>query len=92
MVKVKSNSDNVYYNIPLLEMSKLCVYLNMKKTIGEQIKEARLAKGYKNQAQLAVKLNMSVDTISGLESGRKKSTKLTILQLIGEELGITFEI
>lgn len=64
----------------------------MEKTLGQQIKEARLAKGYKNQAQLAVKLNMSTDTISGLESGRKKSTSLTILQLIGKELGITFKI
>lgn len=64
----------------------------MAKTIGEQIKEARLAKGYKNQAQLAVKLNMSVNTLSGLESGRKKSTSLTILQLIGKELDIKFEI
>ncbi len=63
-----------------------------KNTIGKQIQEARIAKGYKNQAQLAVKLNMSVNTISGLESGRKKSTSLTILQLIGEELGIKFEI
>lgn len=63
-----------------------------KKTLGEQIKEARISKGYKNQAQLAVKLNMSVNTISGLESGRKKSTSLTILQLIGEELDITFQI
>jgi len=60
--------------------------------IGKQIKAARIAKGYKNQAQLAVKLNMSVNTISGLESGRKKSVKTLILQLIGKELGITFEI
>jgi len=64
----------------------------MAKTIGDQIKEARIAKGYKNQAQLAVKLNMSVDTISGLESGRKKSTSITVLQLIGKELNIKFEI
>lgn len=64
----------------------------MPKTIGDQIREARIAKGYKNQAQLAVKLNMSVNTLSGLESGRKKSTSLTILQLIGKELDITFEI
>lgn len=63
-----------------------------KKTLGKQIRDARIAKGYKNQAQLAVKLNMSVNTISGLESGRKKSTSLTILQLIGEELDIKFEI
>ena len=61
-------------------------------TWGKQIKEAREAKGYKNQAQLAVKLNMSVNTINGLESGRKKSTSLAILQLIGKELDITFEI
>lgn len=61
-------------------------------TIGEKIRDGRIAKGYKNQAQLAVKLNMSVNTISGLESGRKTSTSLTILQLIGRELGITFEI
>lgn len=64
----------------------------MVENIGEQIKNARLAKGFKNQAQLAVKLNLSVDTISGLESGRKKSVSLTILQLIGKELDITFEI
>lgn len=63
-----------------------------KKSIGKQIQEARIAKGYKNQSQLAVKLNISTNTISGLESGRKKSTSLTILQLIGEELGIKFEI
>lgn len=63
-----------------------------EKTIGNQIKEARIAKGYKNQAQLAVKLNISVETLSGLESGRKKSTSLTILQLIGKELDIKFEI
>lgn len=61
-------------------------------TIGEKIRDGRIAKGYKNQAQLAVKLNMSVNTISGLESGRKTSTSLTILQLIGKELGITFNI
>lgn len=60
--------------------------------IGKQISEARKAKGYKNAAQLAVKLNLSVDTISGLESGRKTSTSLTILRLIGKELGIKFEI
>jgi len=60
--------------------------------IGAKIKEGRKAKGFKNQAQLAVKLNMSVNTISGLESGRKKSTSVTILQLIGRELGITFQI
>jgi len=65
---------------------------NKQTIIGKQIQEARIAKGYKNQAQLAVKLNMSVDTIAGLESGRKKSTSLTMLQLIGKELGITFEI
>lgn len=64
----------------------------MATTMGEQIKKARLAKGYKNQAQLAVKLNISVETLSGLESGRKKSTSLTILQLIGKELDIKFEI
>ena len=63
-----------------------------QKSIGDQIRDARVAKGYKNQAQLAVKLNMSVNTISGLESGRKKSTSLTILQLIGKELDIKFEI
>ncbi len=76
-------------------MSKLVyifVFMEEKKSLGDQIRDARIAKGYKSQAQLAVKLNMSVDTISGLESGRKKSTKLTILQLIGEELGIKFEI
>ena len=73
-------------------MCNFDVYLVMEKTIGDQIREARLAKGYKNQAQLAVKLNMSTDTISGLESGRKKSTSLTILQLIGKELDITFKI
>lgn len=66
--------------------------METKQTIGDQIRDARIAKGYKNQAHLAVKLNISVNTISGLESGRKKSTSLTILQLIGEELGITFEI
>lgn len=66
--------------------------MNDKKPLGEQIRDARIAKGYKNQAQLAVKLNMSVNTISGLESGRKKSTSLTILQLIGKELDIKFEI
>lgn len=66
--------------------------MDKKLTIGEQIKEARKAKGFKNAAQLAVKLNVSVDTISGLESGRKKSTSLTILQIIGKELNITFEI
>lgn len=64
----------------------------MATTIGDQIRDARIAKGYKNQAQLAVKLNISVETLSGLESGRKKSTSLTILQLIGKELDIKFEI
>lgn len=63
-----------------------------RQTIGDQIKDARKLKGYKNVAQLAVKLNISVATISGLESGRKKSTSLTILQLIGKELEITFKI
>ncbi len=60
--------------------------------LGNKIYEARIAKGYKNASELAVKLNMSVNTISGLESGRKKSTSLTNLRLIGEELGIKFEI
>ncbi len=68
------------------------ISMEAKKTLGTQIRDARIAKGFKNQAQLAVKLNMSVNTISGLESGRKKSTSLTILQLIGEELDIKFEI
>lgn len=68
------------------------LYLIMENTIGTKIRDARKAKGYKNQAQLAVKLNVSVDTISGLESGRKKSVSLTILQLIGKELDIKFEI
>lgn len=66
--------------------------MERKKSIGDQIKEARIAKGFKNQAQLAVKLNMSVNTISGLESGRKKSTSITILKIIGNELNIKFEI
>lgn len=59
--------------------------------IGNQIKIARDAAGL-TQQQLADKINVHKDTISGLESGRKKSTSITILQLIGEELNITFEI
>ncbi len=70
----------------------MLLHLFMEKKLGKIIKDARIAKGYKNQAQLAVKLNMSVNTISGLESGRKTSTSLTILKLIGEELDIKFEI
>ena len=73
---------------PLLFNAKM----EEKKSLGTQIRDARKAKGYKNVAQLAVKLNISVNTLSGLESGRKKSTSLTILQLIGNELGIKFEI
>jgi len=62
------------------------------KLIGTQIREARIAHGFKNQAQLAVKLNMSVNTLSGIESGRKKGTRTEILRVIGEELNIKFEI
>ena len=62
------------------------------KLIGKQIQKARIAHGFKNQAQLAVKLNMSVNTLSGIESGRKKSTRTEILSIIGKELGIKFEI
>ena len=64
----------------------------MAKDLKEQIKEARKAAGFKTAAQLAVKLGVSVDTISGLESGRKKSTSLYILQKIQAELNIKFEI
>lgn len=63
----------------------------MEKSIGEQIKEARKVKGL-TQLQLAGKIRVSLDTISGLESGRKQNTSLTILQLIGTELDIKFEI
>lgn len=63
----------------------------MAQSIGTQIKEAREAKKL-TQFQLAAKIRVSLDTISGLECGRKKNTSITMLQLIGEELGITFEI
>lgn len=63
----------------------------MENTIGTQIKDAREAKRL-TQFELAAKIRVSLDTISGLESGRKKNTSITMLQLIGEELGITFEI
>jgi transcriptional regulator with XRE-family HTH domain len=66
--------------------------MESSKERGERIKDARIAKGFKNQAQLAVKLNMSVNTLSALESGRKVNTRTSILQLIGKELNIKFEI
>lgn len=67
------------------------VLLVMEKSIGTQIKEARIAAGL-TQIQLANKINVHKDTISGLECGRRKSTSITILQLIGNELEVKFEI
>lgn len=63
----------------------------MENSIGIKIKEAREAKGL-TQFQLAARIRVSLDTISGLECGRKKNTSVTILQLIGDELDIKFEI
>ena len=59
--------------------------------MGEQIRDARIAKGY-SQTQLSAKINVSINTLSGLESGRRKSTSIIILQLISDELGIKFAI
>lgn len=66
------------------------VLLDME-NLGIQIKNARKAAGL-TQQELSEKINVHKDTISGLESGRKKSTSLTVLQLIGNELNIKFEI
>jgi transcriptional regulator with XRE-family HTH domain len=60
-------------------------------TLGIQIRDARKAAGL-TQKQLSEKVFVCKDLISSLESGRKKSTSLTVLQLIGKELNIRFEI
>lgn len=66
------------------------ILLNME-NLGNQIRDARKLAGL-TQQELSDKINVHKDTISGLESGRKKSTSLTVLQLIGKELNIKFEI
>ncbi len=62
-----------------------------KQPIGNQIYLARKAAGL-TQQQLADRTSVHKDTISGLESGRKKSTSLATLQLLGKQLDVTFEI
>lgn len=58
---------------------------------GEKIKKARLSKDL-TQLQLASKVNVSISTISNLELGKKDSISTATLQLIGDELGIKFEL
>lgn len=58
---------------------------------GKKIQEARINKGL-TQLQLAVKVNVSISTISNIELAKKDSVSTSTLQLIGKELDIQFEI
>lgn len=58
---------------------------------GKKIKDARIDKGL-TQLQLAVKVNVSISTISNLELSKKVSISTVTLELIGNELGIKFEL
>lgn len=61
------------------------------KEIGEKIKKAREERKI-TQLALAYKLDMSTATISKLENGHLTSVNTKILQLIGKELNLKFEI
>jgi transcriptional regulator with XRE-family HTH domain len=58
---------------------------------GKKIKEARLKKGL-TQLQLAVRVNVSISTISNMELAKKQSVSTGTLDLISKELGIKFEL
>lgn len=58
---------------------------------GKKIKNARIKKGL-TQLQLAVKVNVSISTISNLELAKKQSVSTGTLDLISKELDIKFEL
>jgi transcriptional regulator with XRE-family HTH domain len=67
----------------------------MPKTIGQQIKEARLVKGF-NQVQLAVDSMVSLSTIGALEQektlNKKTDTSTYNIRLLQKTLNIKIEL
>ena len=72
-------------------MNKYYIFVYMKWKHGKKIKEARINKGL-TQLQLAVKVNVSISTISSLELEKKQSISTSTLELIGKALDLNFEI
>lgn len=62
-----------------------------KPTLGDQLKQAREAKGM-TQEQVHQLSNVSVFTISGLETGRINNVSTHVLRGLQYALGIVFEI
>lgn len=62
----------------------------MRKLVGENVKKARIAKGM-TQEELAEKSGFSQQYISGLESGRRNPTIVTIYE-IAQALGVSHEV
>ena len=63
--------------------------MDMRKLVGENVKMARIAKGM-TQEELAEKSGFSQRYISGLESGRRNPTIVTIYE-IAQALGVSHE-
>ncbi|MCB2015226.1 MAG: helix-turn-helix transcriptional regulator [Sphingobium sp.] len=64
--------------------------MDMRKLVGENVKKARIAKGM-TQEELAEKSGFSQQYISGLESGRRNPTIVTIYE-IAQALGVSHEV
>jgi transcriptional regulator with XRE-family HTH domain len=63
----------------------------MPKTIGQQIKEARLVRGF-NQVQLAVDSMVSLSTIGALEQEKKTDTSTYNIRLLQKTLNIKIDL
>lgn len=91
LIKVNGYFQKSTIDFAIVVLLYLFMEIREKPTLGEQLKQARLA-ACLTQDQVHQLSNVSVFTISGMESGRIQNVSTHIIRGLQYALGIVFEI